>query len=186
MGRPWPDRRLGGTADRALQPKYYFRNLRVFPGTALYGGDYKPDVKLLPGSEAVVETVAGDKYAIGYSGIGTRPMAFAPSRWPPTTVLLAMTPPLRRPFPASTRSLGTSTCTSIRSRTSHRSGANRVHQIHPFQGRSGTNGKGRLLPDHQRDTRKRADQARNFDRALMGRLAPPHPGRAVIQSRRQN
>ena len=70
----WGD--LGLTGDWAARPTaLYSRNTlsgtyEYFRETALYGGDYKPDVKLLPGSEAVVQSVAGDKFAIGYSGIG--------------------------------------------------------------------------------------------------------------------
>ncbi len=41
-----------------------------FKEHVLEKGDYKPTVKLQPGSSAVVSGVAGDKYAIGYSGIG--------------------------------------------------------------------------------------------------------------------
>jgi len=41
-----------------------------FKEFALFGGDYKGSVKELPGSSSVVQAVAGDKYAIGYSGIG--------------------------------------------------------------------------------------------------------------------
>lgn len=72
--KAWGD--LGLTGDWAARPiALYSRNTlsgtyEYFRETALYGGDYKPDVKLLPGSEAVVESVAGDKFAIGYSGIG--------------------------------------------------------------------------------------------------------------------
>ena len=72
--RTWGD--LGLTGDWAARPiALYSRNTlsgtyEYFRETALYGGDYKPDVKLLPGSEAVVDGVAGDKFAIGYSGIG--------------------------------------------------------------------------------------------------------------------
>ena len=67
---------LGLTGEWAARPiALYSRNTisgtyEYFRETALYGGDYKPDVKQLPGSEAVVESVAGDKFAIGYSGIG--------------------------------------------------------------------------------------------------------------------
>jgi phosphate transport system substrate-binding protein len=42
----------------------FFRQL------VLYGGEYKTEVKQQVGSEAVVDGVAGDKFAIGYSGIG--------------------------------------------------------------------------------------------------------------------
>ncbi len=72
--RTWGD--LGLTGDWAARPiTLYSRNTlsgtyEYFREAALYGGDYKPNVKLLPGSEAVVDSVAGDKFAIGYSGIG--------------------------------------------------------------------------------------------------------------------
>ena len=42
----------------------YFREM------VLYGGDDKTEVKEQVGSEAVVEGVASDKFAIGYSGLG--------------------------------------------------------------------------------------------------------------------
>jgi phosphate transport system substrate-binding protein len=41
-----------------------------FKEMALYGGDFKPDVRQQSGSEEVVQHVANDRYAIGYSGIG--------------------------------------------------------------------------------------------------------------------
>ncbi len=41
-----------------------------FKEHVLEKGDYKPTVKLLPGSSAVVSGVAGDQFGIGYSGIG--------------------------------------------------------------------------------------------------------------------
>ncbi|MCX8040508.1 MAG: phosphate ABC transporter substrate-binding protein [Planctomycetota bacterium] len=41
-----------------------------FKEHALNRGDYKPTVKEQPGSSAVVQGVASDLYAIGYSGIG--------------------------------------------------------------------------------------------------------------------
>lgn len=41
-----------------------------FKEHALSKGDYKPTVKEQPGSSAVVQGVASDLYAIGYSGIG--------------------------------------------------------------------------------------------------------------------
>jgi phosphate transport system substrate-binding protein len=37
---------------------------------ALFGGDYKDEVKEQPGSSAVVQGCASDRYGIGYSGIG--------------------------------------------------------------------------------------------------------------------
>ena len=41
-----------------------------FKKVALYKGDYKDSVKEQPGSSAVVQGVASDQFAIGYSGIG--------------------------------------------------------------------------------------------------------------------
>lgn len=41
-----------------------------FKKVALFKGDYKDSVKEQPGSSAVVQGVASDKFAIGYSGIG--------------------------------------------------------------------------------------------------------------------
>ncbi|MFH2000006.1 MAG: PstS family phosphate ABC transporter substrate-binding protein [Planctomycetota bacterium] len=41
-----------------------------FKKHALFDGDYKDSVKEQPGSASVVQGVASDKYAIGYSGIG--------------------------------------------------------------------------------------------------------------------
>src|SRR5271166_2503723 len=72
--KTWGD--LGLTGDWAKRPiALYSRNTlsgtyEYFRETALFGGDYKPEVKLEPGSEAVVQGVASDKFAIGYSGIG--------------------------------------------------------------------------------------------------------------------
>jgi phosphate transport system substrate-binding protein len=41
-----------------------------FKDMALFGDDFKPNVRQQSGSEAVVQHVANDRYAIGYSGIG--------------------------------------------------------------------------------------------------------------------
>jgi phosphate transport system substrate-binding protein len=41
-----------------------------FKEVALFDGDYKDSVKEQPGSSTVVQGVASDKYAIGYSGVG--------------------------------------------------------------------------------------------------------------------
>ena len=70
----WGD--VGLTGDWASKPiSIYGRNTisgtyEFFRQTALYSGEYKPEVKLQVGSEAVAEGVAGDKFAIGYSGLG--------------------------------------------------------------------------------------------------------------------
>jgi phosphate transport system substrate-binding protein len=72
--RTWGD--LGLTSEWARQPiTLYTRNTlsgtyEYFRETALYGGDYKPEIKQQSGSEAVVQAVAADKFGIGYSGIG--------------------------------------------------------------------------------------------------------------------
>ena len=72
--KTWGD--LGLTGEWAARPiSLYSRNTlsgtyEYFRETALYGGDYKPGIKQQVGSEAVVKGVAGDKFAIGYSGIG--------------------------------------------------------------------------------------------------------------------
>jgi phosphate transport system substrate-binding protein len=67
---------LGLTGAWANQPiSLYGRN--AASGTygylkkhALFGGDFKDEVKEQPGSSAVVQGCATDKYGIGYSGIG--------------------------------------------------------------------------------------------------------------------
>lgn len=41
-----------------------------FKEHALFGGDFKDQVKEQPGSSSVVQSVGSNKYAIGYSGIG--------------------------------------------------------------------------------------------------------------------
>ena len=72
--RTWGD--LGLSGEWARQPiSLYSRNTlsgtyEYFRETALYGGDYRPEIKQQPGSEAVVQAVAADKFGIGYSGIG--------------------------------------------------------------------------------------------------------------------
>lgn len=67
---------LGLTGEWANKPiSLYGRNSAsgtygYFKKHALYKGDYKDSVKEQPGSASVVQGVANDKYAIGYSGIG--------------------------------------------------------------------------------------------------------------------
>lgn len=85
--RTWGD--LGLTGEWASRPiSLYGRNAAsgtygYFKEVALFGGDYKDEVKEQPGSSSVVQGVASDKYAIGYSGIGyrtadVRPVPLAP------------------------------------------------------------------------------------------------------------
>jgi phosphate transport system substrate-binding protein len=72
----WGD--LGLTGEWADKPiSLYGRNSAsgtygYFKDHALFKGDYKDQVKEQPGSSAVVQGVATDKYGIGYSGIGYR------------------------------------------------------------------------------------------------------------------
>jgi len=67
---------LGMTGPWANQPiSLYGRNSAsgtygYFKENALFKGDYKDAVKEQPGSSSVVQGVASDRYAIGYSGIG--------------------------------------------------------------------------------------------------------------------
>lgn len=66
----------GGSGDFTGKPISLFgRNAAsgtygYFKEVALGNGDYRATVKEQPGSSAVVQGVAADKYAIGYSGIG--------------------------------------------------------------------------------------------------------------------
>ena len=70
----WGD--LGLTGEWAGKPiSLYGRNSAsgtygYFKEHALYKGDYRDSVKEQPGSAAVVQGVTGDKFAMGYSGIG--------------------------------------------------------------------------------------------------------------------
>ncbi len=70
----WGD--LGLTGEWANKPiSLYGRNSAsgtygYFKKHALFEGDYKNAVKEQAGSSAVIQAVASDKYAIGYSGIG--------------------------------------------------------------------------------------------------------------------
>jgi phosphate transport system substrate-binding protein len=72
--RTWGD--LGLTGEWAAKPiSLYGRNSAsgtygFFKEHALFNGDYKDSVKEQPGSSSVVGGVAGDRFGIGYSGIG--------------------------------------------------------------------------------------------------------------------
>jgi phosphate transport system substrate-binding protein len=67
---------VGLTGEWANRPiSLYGRNSAsgtygYFKEVALFNGDYKDSVKEQPGSSTVVQGVASDKYAMGYSGIG--------------------------------------------------------------------------------------------------------------------
>ena len=70
----WGD--LGLTGEWAAKPiSLYGRNSAsgtygYFKEHALFKGDFRDDVKEQPGSSSVVQAVASDRYALGYSGIG--------------------------------------------------------------------------------------------------------------------
>jgi phosphate transport system substrate-binding protein len=72
--KTWGD--LGLTGEWATRPiALYGRNSAsgtygYFKEHALFKGDFKDSVKEMPGSSAVVQAVASDRYAVGYSGIG--------------------------------------------------------------------------------------------------------------------
>jgi phosphate transport system substrate-binding protein len=72
--KTWGD--LGLTGEWAAKSiSLYGRNSAsgtygYFKEHALFNGDYKDTVKEQPGSSSVVQGVASDRYAIGYSGIG--------------------------------------------------------------------------------------------------------------------
>ncbi|MEO6598194.1 MAG: PstS family phosphate ABC transporter substrate-binding protein [Planctomycetota bacterium] len=72
--KTWGD--LGLTGEWATKPiSLYGRNSAsgtygYFKEHALFKGDFKDTVKEQPGSSAVVQGVASDKFAMGYSGIG--------------------------------------------------------------------------------------------------------------------
>jgi phosphate transport system substrate-binding protein len=72
--KTWGD--VGLTGDWATKPiSLYGRNTisgtyEFFRQIVLFGGDYKDEVKQQEGSAAVVTSVAEDKFAIGYSGLG--------------------------------------------------------------------------------------------------------------------
>jgi phosphate transport system substrate-binding protein len=74
--RTWGDLGLGGEwKNRPIS--LYGRNSAsgtygYFKEHALFKGDFKPTVKEQPGSSSVVQAIANDRYAIGYSGIGYR------------------------------------------------------------------------------------------------------------------
>ena len=85
--RTWGDLGLEGEwSDKPIS--LYGRNSAsgtygYFKEYALFKGDFKDSVKEQPGSSAVVQGVATDRYAIGYSGIGyitagVRAVALAP------------------------------------------------------------------------------------------------------------
>ena len=72
--RTWGD--LGLTGEWATKPiSLYGRDsasgtYSYFKEHPLFNGDFRDDVKEMPGSSNVIDSVANDRYAMGYSGIG--------------------------------------------------------------------------------------------------------------------
>ena len=71
----WGDLGLNDPEWKSKPVRTYGRNsasgtYSYFKEHALFKGDFKPSVKERPGSSAVIQSVAEDKFAIGYSGIG--------------------------------------------------------------------------------------------------------------------
>lgn len=69
----WADKPISLYGRNSASGTYGF-----FKDVALFRGDYKDEVKEQPGSSSVVQGVASDKFAIGYSGIGYRTADVAP------------------------------------------------------------------------------------------------------------
>jgi len=61
----WKDKPISLYGRNATSGTYGY-----FKEHALFKGDFKPTVKEQPGSSAVVQAVASDRFAMGYSGIG--------------------------------------------------------------------------------------------------------------------
>ena len=82
MTGEWSDKPISIYGRNSASGTYaYFKEI------ALFHGDYKDTVKEQPGSSAVVQGVANDKYAIGYSGVGyktpdVRVVPLAPKKGP--------------------------------------------------------------------------------------------------------
>ena len=65
MTGEWKDKPINLYGRNSASGTYAF-----FKEHAMFKGDFKDSVKEQPGSSAVVQGVASDKYGIGYSGIG--------------------------------------------------------------------------------------------------------------------
>jgi phosphate transport system substrate-binding protein len=65
LGGDWKDKPIALYGRNSASGTYGY-----FKEHALFNGDYKDEVKEQPGSSSVVQGVASDKFAIGYSGIG--------------------------------------------------------------------------------------------------------------------
>jgi phosphate transport system substrate-binding protein len=67
LGGEWKDKPISLYGRNATSGTYGF-----FKERGLFKGDFKPTVKEQPGSSAVVQAVASDRFGMGYSGIGYR------------------------------------------------------------------------------------------------------------------
>ncbi|MFM9058332.1 MAG: phosphate ABC transporter substrate-binding protein [Planctomycetaceae bacterium] len=100
--RTWGDLGLDGEwKDKPIS--LYGRNASsgtygYFKEHALFKGDFKPTVKEQPGSSAVVQAVASDRYAIGYSGIGYRTADVRAVAIAPKTGAAAVEPEARNAY----------------------------------------------------------------------------------------
>jgi len=65
LTRDWADRAISLYGRNEASGTYGY-----FKEHALFKGDYKDSVKAQPGSSSVIQSIAADKYALGYSGIG--------------------------------------------------------------------------------------------------------------------
>ena len=179
--KTWGD--LGLTGDWANKPISLFgRNSAsgtygYFKEHALENGDYKNSVKEQPGSSSVVQGVAEDKYAIGYSGVGyttsgvkTVPISakddgpFVGESY--ENVLTGQVPP--RPLPERLRQQGP--------RQAARPAREAVPPLRSLEGGSGDRRQGRLLPPHGEGHRRRDRQTELTQdpggAPLHGRAAP--------------
>ena len=58
------------SACQSVRQKFSIRNVWFLREIVLGDGDFKDSVKEQPGSSSVVQGIAGDRYGVGYSGIG--------------------------------------------------------------------------------------------------------------------
>ncbi len=168
---------LGLTGEWADKPiSLYGRNSAsgtygYFKEHALFKGDFKNTVKEQPGSSSVVQGVASDRYAIGYSGIGykTADVLAVPLAADAKSKPIAATPEnayagecVRRrvsagafPVPVPER----------QAQYEARSAAPRVHQLPVHEERTGASDQGRLLPGYRDDRQAQPGKVRSEVRA---------------------
>jgi phosphate transport system substrate-binding protein len=169
--RTWGD--LGLTGEWKDKPiSLYGRNSAsgtygYFKEHALFKGDYKDEVKEQPGSAAVVQGVASDRYAMGYSGIGykTADVREVPLKATATDEAHFGDAGVCLHGQVSARALPLYLCEPEAGRGT-RSAASRVHPLRVQQGRTVRRDQGRLLPGQCEDRGRGALQARCVDESL--------------------